>query len=264
MPTIFRTILPLAAAVLLLTGCGQEQPQEEAPGAVDRPAGEEEASPGNGAEEGASPENGAEEEESPENGDEEEESSQVSLPSILDRATETDSLAYDMNITYADGTDQSAHMKWKGENMRAEASVDLEGRRMNGVYILDTAEEEAIVYMPDHGQAMRMGYSQAKQETGESPEEQTSEIREADAEVVDEEELNGKECLVVEYTPEEGDTATAWIWKEHGLPIKVETETDRGTVVTEMENIEFADIPASEFELPEGVQVTDIPSGLMN
>lgn len=60
--------------------------------------------------------------------------------------------------------------------------------------------------------------------------------------------IDGKACLVVE--GEEGKVKV-WIWKEYGLPIRMEF---LGTLI-EWKNIEFASIPDSMFEPPSGVQI---------
>jgi len=50
-----------------------------------------------------------------------------------------------------------------------------------------------------------------------------------------------------------------WIWKEKGFPIRIEMTSIEGTFIIEYKNIEFTDVPDSMFELPEGVQIVDIP-----
>jgi outer membrane lipoprotein-sorting protein len=50
-----------------------------------------------------------------------------------------------------------------------------------------------------------------------------------------------------------------WIWEQYGFPIRVEMTTTEGTVIVEYKNIEFTDIPDIMFELPEGVEIMEIP-----
>jgi outer membrane lipoprotein-sorting protein len=46
-----------------------------------------------------------------------------------------------------------------------------------------------------------------------------------------------------------------WVWKEHGLPIRMERPITEGKVIIEWKGIEFGEIPDSMFELPPGVQI---------
>jgi outer membrane lipoprotein-sorting protein len=71
--------------------------------------------------------------------------------------------------------------------------------------------------------------------------------------------IDGKLCLVVEYTVQ-GLSTKAWIWQEYGFPLKVVTETAQGTTMVEYKNIDFSGIPDSEFQLPPGVQIMDMPA----
>lgn len=77
--------------------------------------------------------------------------------------------------------------------------------------------------------------------------------------VVGTETIDGKVCLVVEYTIQD-TSIKMWIWQEHGFPLRVVTVTDQDTPTINYTNISFANIPDSEFELPAGVQIVDMSS----
>ncbi len=72
--------------------------------------------------------------------------------------------------------------------------------------------------------------------------------------VVGTETIDGKACLVVEYSVS-GAPTKMWLWQDYGFPLRVETKVPAGIKVVESSNIDFADIPDSMFELPPGVQV---------
>jgi len=108
------------------------------------------------------------------------------------------------------------------------------------------------MYLPEQSMAMKMDLAQAPK----SATEEAGSILDYNPTVVGTETIDGKVCLVVEYTAE-GATTKAWIWEEHGFPIRVEATTSEGTTIVEYKNIEFVDIPDSEFELPEGVQIIE-------
>jgi hypothetical protein len=71
---------------------------------------------------------------------------------------------------------------------------------------------------------------------------------------------------VIQFTNEQG-TVKQWIWQEKGFPLKIESVTSIGNVTITINNIDFSDIPDSLFELPAGVQITDmgqftLPTGM--
>ena len=121
------------------------------------------------------------------------------------------------------------------------------------VTLMDMDAHTMYMYYPDQNMAMMMTY-----EPTESAIDEAQAISDYNPTIIGHETLDGKVCLVVEYTVE-GATATMWIWEQHGFPIKIEMTTTEGTVIIEYKNIEFVDIPDSMFELPEGVEITEIP-----
>lgn len=67
--------------------------------------------------------------------------------------------------------------------------------------------------------------------------------------VIGSETVNGKDCLVFEYTAQ-GVQQKWWVDKENGWPVKIEITSPQGTTLLEYTNVEFVDIPDSEFEFP--------------
>jgi outer membrane lipoprotein-sorting protein len=243
-------IFSLGIGGLILTGCGgQEQPSNGENGSVEQTDRQQPSPP--------EQQNDRQEEE-----EEEEQEESLSLPSIISRASEIDACEYDITVTSPNREDHTAHMWWKGADMRVDSTMPTQGGSFDAVYLLDTEEQVSHVYLPDQNRAIKMSYSQAKEQTADSPREQNEELREQDAEITGREVINGKECVVVEYTSEEGDETTVWVWEEYGLPIRTATVMDDGEYTTEMSNIEFKDIPDDRFQLPEGVQVMDVPAGM--
>lgn len=135
----------------------------------------------------------------------------------------------------------------KKNKMRTEFTA--EGQTM--VYLVDTNAKTMYMYMPAQNMAMKMDF-------GKAPQPMTKSIEAYKPAVVGTETLDGKICLVFEYTAE-GIKTKSWIWKEKGIPIRLEAAAPAGTVVMEYKNVEFVDIPDSMFELPTGVQIVEIP-----
>ncbi|MFH1483877.1 MAG: DUF4412 domain-containing protein [Chloroflexota bacterium] len=169
------------------------------------------------------------------------------MSQIFAQAAGIVSVKYDMTIT-APGTPTTTAKVWLEKNkMRTEFTA--EGQTV--VQLVDMDVRTMYMYIPAENMAMKMDFSQA-------PEAPTQNIEEYKPVVIGTETLDGKVCLVVEYT-DEGTKTKSWMWKEKGFPIRVEMATPEGTTVMEFKNIEFADIPDSMFELPAGVQIVQMP-----
>ena len=133
--------------------------------------------------------------------------------------------------------------------MRTETVV--EGQTT--IMLVDSDAQVTYMYFPDTNMAMKMSF-----EEPDSPIEDAESIPDFNPVILGTETLDGKVCLVVEYTFE-GITVKMWVWKDNGFPIRVEMTTPEGDMVMEYRNYDFGDIPDSKFELPEGVQIQEIP-----
>jgi len=196
-----------------------------------------EAPPSN---DGTTPPGQEEEEEPPPSGE--------TLSDILGRGTGITSMKYDMLLT-APGMPTMTTKIWMERNkMRTETTEQGE----TIIMLIDYDAGVMYMYMPDENMAMQISFDQATT----SALEDAQAIAGYDYTVIGTETMDGKVCMVVEYSYG-GVSAKAWIWKEHGFPIRTEVTTAEGTTITEFKNIDFADIPDSMFELPAGVEVME-------
>ena len=218
---IFVPILLLAVLVLVGAGCGEKE-----------------------AEEGVVP-----------LGEQEEEEEVESLTEILGKAVGISSLKYDMVVTPPGETAVITTMWRKGEKMRMEGT--FEGQSM--VYLVDAGEQLAYIYLPAENTAMKISLGKAQESAGDSPTEQSEFITKYNPVTVGTEVLDGKTCLVIEYTTETEETKS-WVWVRYGLLVRIESTTDEGILVAELKNIDFSAIADSMFELPAGVQMLEIPT----
>jgi len=170
------------------------------------------------------------------------------LGEILGRAQGIASVKYDMVITSPGMPAVTQTVKVKGNKMRTE--MTMEGQTQ--IILIDFDARTMYMYMPEESMAMKVTFNPP----AKSAVEEAQSVADYNPTVVGTETIDGKVCLVVEYTAE-GATTKAWIWEEHGFPIRVEATTSEGTTIVEYKNIEFVDIPDSEFELPEGVQIIE-------
>jgi len=138
----------------------------------------------------------------------------------------------------------------KGNKMRIETTQ--EGQTQ--IILIDYDARTMYVYMPEENMAMKMTFNPP----AKSAVEEVQSVADYNPTVVGTETIDGKVCLVVEYTVE-GAATKMWIWEEHAFPIRVEVTTAEGKTIVEYKNIAFVDIPDSEFELPAGVQIIEMP-----
>lgn len=178
-----------------------------------------------------------------------------SLTDVLAKAKNITSFKYDMIVTAPGQTAVTQKMWLKEKKMRME----MTSQGQNLVYLVDMNELLAYLYTPAENMAMKMNFSKAQQTVGESPTEQSGSVMQYNPVTLGTEVLDGKTCLVIEYTSGT-DKTKMWVWTKYGLPIKTETTTAQGKSIVELKNIEFGDISDSMFELPAGVQIMQIPS----
>jgi outer membrane lipoprotein-sorting protein len=177
--------------------------------------------------------------------------SEETLDDILGRTSGIESVKFDMVMTSPGIATMTTKVWLKGQNMKSETT-------MEGQIVINITNHETrtiYMYMPDQNMAFVMTYDQAQ----ESPIDETQAISQYHPQITGTETIDGKVCLVVEYSVQ-GTSTKMWIWQEYGFPLKVVTETDQGTTTIEYKNIEFTDIPDSEFQLPPGVEIMDFPS----
>ncbi len=205
-----------------------------------------------GGQEWLTPTDGEGEEEGVEEGEEEE---TELLTDILAKTVGIASFKYDMVATTPGQAAVTMKMWRKGMKMKMEGT--FEGQNM--VYLVDMDTEVAYMYVPAENTAIKIGLGTVQETVGDSPAEQSEFIMKYDPVVVGTEILDGKSCLVIEYTTETADVKM-WLWKRYGLPIKTESTTEiEGTSVIELKNIDFSNIPDNIFELPAGVQIMELP-----
>lgn len=168
------------------------------------------------------------------------------LGEILGRAEGIASVKYDLLITGPGAPTMTQKIWVKKNKMRTETTQEGE----TVIILMDIDAGTMYMYIPAQNIAMKIDFDP----TTKSAMEEVKSIPNYNPEIVGTESIDGKVCLVVEYTVEEA-TTKVWIWEEHGFPIRMEMTTTAGKTTVEYKNIEFVDIPDSMFELPSGVQV---------
>ncbi len=180
-----------------------------------------------------------------------EEMEEEDLMNILGNVEGISSIKYDIRMDSPETTMEGTFWQ-KGEKIKLEGTV--EGEEM--VVIVDNVAKNVRVYLPSEDMATEVPFSEAEEAQSGSMKEKSMELPDHNPVVVGSEVINGMDCIVVEYTDEEERTGKMWIWKDHGIPVKVEVEE---TVII-AENIDFSTISEATFELPDGVELMEMPS----
>jgi hypothetical protein len=134
--------------------------------------------------------------------------------------------------------------------MGDEKPLKIKAEVAEGAAIMDYENEVMYSWVSGTGTAMKMdlkpmGDSAANPYTDVDP----------SAEITGSETIDGVECWVVETTGDEGETATTWLAKDNGLMQRVES----GEVVMTYDYEQIGEVPDSEFEVPEGMQIEEMP-----
>lgn len=176
---------------------------------------------------------------------------QDSLEDILGGISGLDSVKYDMVVLPPEGGEFTTHIWIKGSKMRTESSVEGE----TVVMIMDQDLETMYMYMPQQNMAMKIAFDTSQVE--DSVIDETEGITAHNPVTIGTETLDGKVCLVIEYS--DGNvSARAWIWKDKGLPVQMIMTTPQGDSTIKYQNYDFGMIDDSLFSVPAGVEVVDM------
>lgn len=171
----------------------------------------------------------------------------AALGDILSRSKGRVSVKYDMVITSPDAPEVTQTIWAKANKIRMQMTTG--GDKM--IVLVDRDAGVMYTYLPDENMAIK----QTLDDTApSSAADAMQSVEEHSPRIIGTETLDGKRCLVVEYSSDEG-TAKIWIWEDTGFPLRQEVATTGGKVVIEYKNYDFSQIDDSVFELPAGVEI---------
>lgn len=178
------------------------------------------------------------------------------LANVLSRSESTDSFKYDMEISSTVMEIGTGKFQQKGDKMKIEGEVN----GIRSVVFINSINGKVHIYDNIRENIIEAEIENTPGILDSSMKAQGSELLNKDPRIIAREDIEDKGCLVVEYS-EGGGTGKMWIWEEKGLPIKINPAIIDQSGITSLEakNIDFADIPDSVFELPEGIPVTVAP-----
>ncbi|MCX6745245.1 MAG: hypothetical protein NTX82_07030 [Candidatus Parcubacteria bacterium] len=171
-----------------------------------------------------------------------------SLDILLGRAKNVNNIRYDIASKDAEGKAMIQKFWFKDKKMRIEADKT--------VSIFDQDDQAMYIYTPAENKAIKMSLGLGQQKE-KSIIDEAGGIDQYKPEVIGNEVIDGKNCLVIQY--KWGSTITKeWLWKKYGLPIKIETDDGKDKTIVIYQNFDFSVIPDNMFELPKDVQITDM------
>ncbi len=171
----------------------------------------------------------------------------AALGDILGRSKGRISVKYDMIITSPDAPEVIQTVWAKANKIRTEMTTG--GEKM--IVLVDRDAGVVYTYLPDENMAIRQSLDDT------APSSATDAIQSAEEHaprVIGTETLDGKRCLVVEYSGDD-EVVKMWIWEDTGFPLRQEIAITDGKVVIEYKNYDFSQIDDSVFELPAGVEI---------
>ena len=125
------------------------------------------------------------------------------LDDILSRTSGIESVKFDMVMTSPGMASMTTKVWLKGQNMKSETT--MEGQTV--INIINHETRTMYMYMPDQNMAFTVTYDQAQ----ESPIDETQAINQYHPQTVGTETIDGKVCLVIEYSVQ-GANTKMWIW----------------------------------------------------
>jgi outer membrane lipoprotein-sorting protein len=174
------------------------------------------------------------------------------LVEVLAKAEKIESLKYNVEIT--DNYQTSIIRFWQKQG---KIRMEMSAQGQEVVFLTD--QETSYMFFPVQNRATKMDLGQSQEVIDSSITEQSLALLEYDLVVLGSEKVDNKDCLIVQHSADDYQTKM-WIWKEYGLPIKAEIQTEQGLIKHQVKDVEFVDIPDNVFQLPPGVETMEIPS----
>jgi len=159
-------------------------------------------------------------------------------------------------VLTTEGTTMQGKMWVQSNKVKQETAVQGQSMMMlydgTTFYMYNPAEKMAIKYTASDMQGDSEDVDTPLDFSEEASEQVITELETVDYE--------GQKCRVLLVKEKDSeDEVKMWVREDYGIPVRVEaTDASGAKTVIEYKNLEVKAIPASTFELPEGVQVQDM------
>jgi len=179
---------------------------------------------------------------------------EISVDELFSRGKQVQGMSYDYILTAPSGT-MSGKVWLQGSKIKTETTIA--GQHMISFFDRDT--NTVITYYPDQNKAVKLSAG-SRQKNVQTPSEYTGGVDPAKSKIVETVVYDGARCRVVAVTGADGrEEMRLWVREDCGLPVRVEVTSASGEkTVMEYKNLQVGSLPTETFELPQGVEVTDI------
>lgn len=177
-----------------------------------------------------------------------------SVAELFGKGRQLRGMSYEYVLTTTSGVMQGK--VWLQDN-RVKTDTVVAGQRMISFFDRDT--NTIITYYPDRNQAVRLSAEQQPR-TAPTPGEYTGGVDPGKVRVLETVVYDGVRCRVVAVPGADGrEEVRMWVREDYGIPVRVEVTSASGEkTVMEYRNLQVGPVPPETFELPPGVEVTDI------
>lgn len=162
-------------------------------------------------------------------------------------------IAFDYIMSGPGGT-ISQKMWVQGYKFKTEGAFG--GEKM--ISIFDLEGKTLITYYPGKNEAVKLSADNPEVKA-KPPGDYIKKTDFTRGQVLETTVYDGARCRVILLPEDNGGQTKMWIREDCGIPVRVETTAPGGgKTVTEYKNLQFGPLPTSTFELPPGVNITDI------
>lgn len=230
MKKILAMLLTTAMILTLISGCSKPAPAEPAaPAATEAPA-----APSEPAEEVADKD---------------------SILKLMGKSSEKmkSGLSYEYVITAGDQV-TSSKFSFKDDKARIEA-LDP-----SNPTLMITKGKELYIINPQEKTGFKMN-TETSGDANPTGEIKPEENMDKDAlKVIGKETVNGEPCYIVTTkNAVDGYDMKMWLHEKYGIMMKMESQSEEGKLLVEVKNLKVGDIPDSDFEIPAGIQMMEMP-----
>ena len=122
------------------------------------------------------------------------------------------------------------------------------------IFIVDPDKAEYISYNSNQEFATKMNFESYKED--ETPVDKSEKIPNVGVSTLSDENFDEKSCKVIKYTAS-GQSVKMWIWKENGMPLKIENDSPGGKTTIEYRNVIIGAVKDSDFNLPNNIEIKE-------
>jgi len=162
-------------------------------------------------------------------------------------------MSYDYIMTMGDIVTKS-HFAFKGNNVR------IEGLDAMNPSLMITKGEDLYIINPNDKTGFKMS---AEADAGASLTGEVNPEENMDRDtmnILGRDVIDGELCYIIETANVvDGNAMKFWIHEKYGIVMRMESMANEGKILMEIKNLKVGDIPDSEFEIPAGIEMMEMP-----